>query len=322
VHIVAHTSIRSLKDLSDKTISIDVRGTGSAVVGTLLMERLGITATLIHEDSRLSLPRIRSGEIAAHIFVLAKPTELLSKLDNNGELHFLPVPFDEKLADVYLPSTLTAEDYPNLIGANETVDTIAIGNVLATFNWPSDTVRGAKVKRFVNAFFTRFEELKHEGFHPRWRDVNLAATMPGWTRLEAAQEWLDAHPVPIAPVALEQAEPETVPIPPLAAADAAPASDLMRQDAAASDPMQGAAAYVPMRLDAAAYDPIRQGAAASDPIRQDAPASDLTRQDEEDLLRQQFGKFLAERGIVPQQSADAQAVNALFEEFKRWQSTQ
>jgi Resolvase, N terminal domain len=27
----------------------------------------------------------------------------------------------------------------------------------------------------------------------KWHDVNLAATLPGWTRFEAAQVWLDSH---------------------------------------------------------------------------------------------------------------------------------
>jgi hypothetical protein len=26
--------------------------------------------------------------------------------------------------------------------------------------------------------------------HPKWRDVNLGAVLPGWTRVEAAETWL------------------------------------------------------------------------------------------------------------------------------------
>jgi uncharacterized protein len=30
--------------------------------------------------------------------------------------------------------------------------------------------------------------------HPKWREVNIAATLPGWTRFVAAQQWLDSQP--------------------------------------------------------------------------------------------------------------------------------
>jgi hypothetical protein len=33
--------------------------------------------------------------------------------------------------------------------------------------------------------------LQHPPYHPKWRDVNLAATIPGWTRFSAAQDMLD-----------------------------------------------------------------------------------------------------------------------------------
>src|SRR5262249_59014334 len=29
--------------------------------------------------------------------------------------------------------------------------------------------------------------------HPKWREVNLSAEMPGWTRFKPAAEWLASH---------------------------------------------------------------------------------------------------------------------------------
>jgi TRAP-type uncharacterized transport system substrate-binding protein len=249
VHIIASKEVRSLQDLAGKTVSINAKGTGSAVVGTLLMERLGIDANLINEDTRRAVARIKAGEIAAHFNVLAKPTTVVSGIEGEDKLHLLPVPYSEELSDVYLPSELTSEEYPNLIAAGESVPTIAVGNVLATFNWPADSFRGRKVKQFVDAFFSRFEELKQEGYNPKWKRVNLAASVPGWTRLEAAQAWLDAHPGP-APVA-------------------------------------------------AVPDSAEDG----------------------EFMRQRFAAFLAERGLVSGPGENAAAVNALFEEFTRWQAS-
>lgn len=194
VHVIADKNINSLQDLAGKTVSINAKGTGSSVVGELLFRRLGIKATLIHEDTRRAIARIKSGEIAAHFNVLAKPTQVVRRIDGEGKLKLLPIPYTKEVQDVYLPSTLSHEDYPNLIPQGQTIPTIAAGNVLAAFNWAEDTERGRKVKRFVDAFFDRFDELKGQGYHPKWKEVNLAATLPGWTRLKAADDWLRSHP--------------------------------------------------------------------------------------------------------------------------------
>jgi hypothetical protein len=46
------------------------------------------------------------------------------------------------------------------------------------------------VGRFIDAFFTKFPELLKPPRHPKWKDVNLAAKVPGWTRFGAAQDAL------------------------------------------------------------------------------------------------------------------------------------
>ena len=51
--------------------------------------------------------------------------------------------------------------------------------------------RYQKVQRFVQYLFNNFDKLQHPPYHPKWRDVNLAATVPGWTRFSAAQDMLD-----------------------------------------------------------------------------------------------------------------------------------
>jgi hypothetical protein len=35
------------------------------------------------------------------------------------------------------------------------------------------------------------ETLQGPGFDPKWKEINLAATVPGLARFPAAQEWLD-----------------------------------------------------------------------------------------------------------------------------------
>lgn len=191
VHIIARKDIRSIWDLAGKTVSINAKGTGSSVVGTLLFRRLGIPATLIHEDTRRAVARMKSGEIAAHFNVLGKPARPVVRIKSEGKLHLLPIPYSEEVRELYIPSKFTSEDYPELVAPGKEVVTIAARNVLAVYNWEKGSERYRKVERFVDAFFSRFSELQEKGFHPKWRDINLAAAAPGWERFGPAQEWLD-----------------------------------------------------------------------------------------------------------------------------------
>jgi hypothetical protein len=73
------------------------------------------------------------------------------------------------------------------------VDTIAVPALLAAYNWAPNTDRYRKLAVFVDAFFTKFPQFQNPPFHPKWKEVSLAAPLAGWQRLPAAQQWLDSH---------------------------------------------------------------------------------------------------------------------------------
>src|SRR5262249_17805265 len=64
----------------------------------------------------------------------------------------------------------------------------------AAYNWSKNTDRYQRLARFIDHLFGRIERLQEPGFHPKWKDVNVNAAVPGLERSAAAQEWLDrAH---------------------------------------------------------------------------------------------------------------------------------
>jgi len=90
-----------------------------------------------------------------------------------------------------VPAQLEASDYPALIPEGRKIQTIAVPSVLAVFNWPADNDRARRVARFIDYLFERFPKLQNEaGYHPKWKDLNLAATVPGWKRYAPMQEKL------------------------------------------------------------------------------------------------------------------------------------
>ena len=140
------------------------------------------------------MEKLKAGEIDAVIVVGGKPYKAVSSFKDD-RFHLVTVDYDKPLQDDYLPATLSAKDYPNLIGEGEKVDTIAVPAVLAAYNWAPNTDRYRKLALFVDAFFTKFPAFQNPPFHPKWKEVSLAAPLADWNRLPAAQQWLDAHKV-------------------------------------------------------------------------------------------------------------------------------
>jgi hypothetical protein len=162
-HLLAHADIKDIHDLAGKPVNFDVPGSGTEMTASLVLDRLGIPV------EQTSFDQFRD-------------------LRPEDGLHFLSVPLTPELLDTYLPSQLTAEDYPAVTG--DPVETVAVGAVMAVYNWEPGSDRYRKVERFTDALFSRFEEFQKPPRHAKWKEVNLAAKVPGWTRFDAAESWL------------------------------------------------------------------------------------------------------------------------------------
>ena len=194
LHIIAPKSIKSIFDLEGKKIvaQTDV-GYYSAKV---ILTRLNIKAATFdyRTDDARALQKIADGEADAYITSTGKVFGLARNLKNeNGALHLVPVPYDRRLQDMYLPTTLSSEEYPNLLSPGETIETIATSVLLVSFNWPGNTERYNRVARFVDVFFSKIEEFMKPPRHPKWKESSIAATIPGWQRFKAADDWLVRH---------------------------------------------------------------------------------------------------------------------------------
>jgi len=190
LHILARDSIHSLADLRGKKVNFGPAGTGASLTGTIVFQRLGINVQQVMIDQSTALEKLKSGEIDAIARVLPKPVEFFSKIPPNSGLHLVNIPFTKMFEDYYTLGEFTKKDYPTLTDGKDSIDTIAVPAVLAVYNWPKDSDRYNKVQRFVQYLFARWDTFQHAPYHPKWRDVNLAATVPGWTRFGAAEDML------------------------------------------------------------------------------------------------------------------------------------
>ncbi len=195
MHVVvrADSGITSLEQLSGKKVNFSDVGSGSQLSTRDIFKRLGIQAQEVNMSQGDALERLKAGELAATILIAGKPTGAMGKLKTADGLRFLPVQFAKPLQADYLPAVLGHGDYPGIVEDGHDVNTIAVSAVLIAYNWPRDTDRYRRIANFVDAFFPKLAALQKPPHHPKWRETNLAAVLPGWTRFPAAQEWLDQN---------------------------------------------------------------------------------------------------------------------------------
>jgi hypothetical protein len=190
LHILAKTEIRSVEDLRGKRVNFGPAGSGSSLTGTIVFQRLGVQVDQVLIDQQSALQRLQSGEVAALVRVVGKPVDFFTRMPPNSGLHLIPVPFTSTFADYYTPGEFETKDYPLLVPEGGKVDTIAVPAVLAVFNWSKGTDRYRRIERFAERLFSHWDQFLVPPRHPKWRDVNLSATVPSWTRHTIAEQML------------------------------------------------------------------------------------------------------------------------------------
>ncbi|HKJ63371.1 MAG TPA: TAXI family TRAP transporter solute-binding subunit [Hyphomicrobiales bacterium] len=191
VHLYVRPEINSIQDLEGKTVGLHVKGAGQTTTGPIVFERNGVTPKFVFVNNKIGIQKMKTGEFAAIVHNGGKPNSLIRNLKPEAGFKLLPIPYEDKFADYYVPSSFTHDDYPALIKEGETIETLGIPVVLGVYNWQPGTPRYRKVERFIEYYFKRFDRLRKPPFDPKWKGVNLGANVPGWTRFPPAQKMLD-----------------------------------------------------------------------------------------------------------------------------------
>jgi TRAP-type uncharacterized transport system substrate-binding protein len=194
VHILARPEIKTIQDLRGKTVSFGPPGNSASLTGPVVFDRLKIKVNMVNFDHTTGLEKLKAGEVDAVVRVIGKPAGDTFKVPKDSGLHFLSISYDEAskrvFDDLYSLGELTHTDYPDLIPEGQVIDTISVTTVLAVYNWPKTTDRFRRVERFTRYFFERFNKFLAPGFHPKWKEVNLSAPVPEWTRFSVAEQML------------------------------------------------------------------------------------------------------------------------------------
>src|SRR3984957_4989178 len=198
--VVARDEIKSYDDLRGKKVNFNLKDSQTEVTADTVFNALNIPVQRSYYDNDEAIKRVISGDFSAMIILTGAPQAALAKLKKEDGVHFIALDPESlpqhDLHDLfanYLPAELTHELYPNLVAEGTTVPTIANRALLVAYAWPENSEKYKKVAKFIDAFFSKIDQFNNSSRHPKWREVNLAAEMPGWTRFKPAADWLAAH---------------------------------------------------------------------------------------------------------------------------------
>lgn len=196
--ILGQKDVKSLRDLEGRKVNFFKKGSSTHYVCETIFRLLNIKVIPVHLDQATANAKLKTGEIAAAARFAGAPHRAFVGFKAEDNLHFIPVddktlpPADfAKLLDNYLPAFVTNDHFPELIPADKPVPTVAGAMLLVAYNWPSQTDRYRRVANFVDVFFSKIDEFRTPGHHQKWKEINIAAEVPGWKRFKPAQEWLD-----------------------------------------------------------------------------------------------------------------------------------
>ena len=193
-HILARPEIKELKDLDGKAVNYSDAGSGAQLSAQLMFEGFGIKPKEVNMGQADAIEKMKRGEVFATVCTCLKPLRPYQAVPKELGFRLLSIPLDGPMAEDYVPATFTSADYPNLVPEGTTVEVVAVATSLISYNWPANHDRYRRIAKFVDAFFGKFEQFHKAPRHVRWKAVNLAAELKGWTRMKAAQDWLDKVP--------------------------------------------------------------------------------------------------------------------------------
>jgi len=190
VHVIVGPGVASPTDLRGRKVAIPPGDGTVQFTAKDMLQRLGVTFEEVQMETADAVREVRSGTIAATLLVAGKPVPLVSALPKDGRLRLLSLslPKAPGEGEGYAPAVLLPEDYPALIPPGTIVETVAVGAVLMASKEIDDSAR--RVARHAPAVLDAIARLAVSQRHPKWKEVNLGAVLPGWPRVPAADAWL------------------------------------------------------------------------------------------------------------------------------------
>ena len=189
-YLLVRADAGSFADLANHAVDVDVQSSGTRVTTEALFGLYHVPVQITMDPVEAGIARLKRGEIAAVAIVAPKPLLALAMLKRADGLRLLSLPEGGNAPGAYPTTTLTAQDYPDLIAPNQPVNTVLVGTALVAADLRPQSERYQNIARFVDAFFTQYQTLLEPGHLELWKDIDVTADIPGLHRFPPAEQWL------------------------------------------------------------------------------------------------------------------------------------
>jgi TRAP-type uncharacterized transport system substrate-binding protein len=192
IEVIAPRAIANINQLSGRKVNVGAADSAAAGTAGLIFSHLGVPANWTTYPLDDALQRLKDGKIDAVVVVGGKNSESLSKFGDDGRFHLVSIPYSPALRPYYAPARATKSDWPNLVAADEKVETLSTPIALVAIDG-AVAERADRLAPAANKFLASFDQLLDDSKDQGWRDVNLAARIDQLPRFGAAQAWLDQN---------------------------------------------------------------------------------------------------------------------------------
>jgi len=193
VHLLGRQEIADFDDLADRVVAIGEEGSGTYLTGKILFELSDVKPReTLSIGTDEGLAQLKQGKIDAMFYVAGLPVKLFSEgVTGQDKLALIPIT-NKSILDFYLGVEIPAKTYS---WQDQVINTIAIKAVLVSYDFRG--VNCENVGKFAKILQDNLEWLRSNG-HPKWKTVDLSATVKGWEQYDCVRKYLQPSQRPVA----------------------------------------------------------------------------------------------------------------------------
>ncbi|MGI9500718.1 MAG: TAXI family TRAP transporter solute-binding subunit, partial [Geminicoccaceae bacterium] len=185
IHLLVRDDIDDISELIGEKVNLGAPGSGTDVTASIVLSGLGLSVEPTRFKPHMALDKLKQGDIAGAFFVGGKPMPLLRQIEDGSGLKLLSLPLVDYF-DSYRQAEIFEHDYPNLVGMDSVVPTVAVRTALLTYAWRPNSARYGALSDLTVALFRSLLTLHEDGYHPKWREVDPTASFGSWRRFDPA----------------------------------------------------------------------------------------------------------------------------------------
>ncbi len=183
VYLLARKDLKSIEALRGRKVAVG----HSAMTARTLFGLNKIDVEVLSMDVLQGLRAPASGGVDAVVLSSGEITRLGIDAAALADFHLLPVPQSPAILKAYRSVRIATEELAGVARATATVDSVKVSTLLAVFDWTPQQSRYINVTAFIRAAFAALPELREGPGGSHWRQVDVRAEIPGWTRYAAAE---------------------------------------------------------------------------------------------------------------------------------------